>query len=249
MLCNAITNNFTPCKCKGILFNTRDKQKYCRTHYKTSNDIGVKCSVCLDRILYKNNWKITKCGHHFHKMCWYDLTKKHKVTQCPICRRDMCSQIPEIYYHIIFYITLFSKSGNNNNNNLITMSYDPLMLFGKNGSFRIKKRHFRKRPLFIFNTFVNHFKAVDFINNKTNDDENSTNNKNIIEHIGTIASNYLIKFTFGSFSTDFYLFNSLPLFLQYYLTKDAPSLITILNTIQFLLKYVFFKQFEKNIII
>lgn len=230
--CNALTQKNKQCVNKATLLNIDGNKQYCRKHFKLFNTDTISCCICLDNIHYKNNWKITKCGHHFHKMCWYNMTVQHRITTCPMCRSDLSSQIPHIYHHNIFYVTLVNK----NSNDYKFLPFDPFRLFGTNGLIEIKKRHIKQRPHYIYNTFINHFEK--YLHPFNTNDE--------LHIINYIASPFLFQFTFGAFSTSFIFLNTIPLFVQYHLTKDISSndnnpssLNTMLIRIQTLLRYAF----------
>lgn len=68
--------------------NFRDYCKSCIMAYlrRVPED---NCSICMESLSEYPCWK-TSCNHYFHIRC-FNKMKRNEVTNCPMCRKDICS--------------------------------------------------------------------------------------------------------------------------------------------------------------
>ena len=71
------------CKLQGSYHH---QQRVCR-YVSQSQDEEVDCAVCLCKVKEKEEIRVLKCEHVFHKDClntWFSF--KYNNTSCPLCR-------------------------------------------------------------------------------------------------------------------------------------------------------------------
>jgi hypothetical protein len=67
---------------------------------KSSKYAGKLCEICHEKIKKPEKVLTLKCGHYFHRDCWYELTEQHinsnvgDIINCPTCRKTY--QVHEI---------------------------------------------------------------------------------------------------------------------------------------------------------